>query len=80
MVFSLGVPPPDAPPPSPIPRVVFGVGVASLAVGTALMVVGMQRHKRFQAWRSEGPLARVQLTPGLAPLPGGAQIGVSGRF
>jgi hypothetical protein len=66
--------------PSPIPPAVFGLGLGSLAAGTALMVMGMQRHKRFQAWRHDGPLERMQLVPGVAPLAGGAQIGVSGRF
>jgi hypothetical protein len=80
MVFNLGKPDPDAQRPPPIPQAIFGVGLGSLAVGAALMVVGMQRHKRFQAWRRQGPLERMQLVPSVAPLAGGAQIGVSGRF
>jgi hypothetical protein len=64
----------------PIPQATFGVGLGSLAVGTALIVVGMNRHKRFQSWRDPGAVARLQLLPSVAPLPGGGQIGLSGRF
>lgn len=60
--------------PSYIPAMV-GVGVGSLAIGTVSMIVGMKRHKRFQAWRTQ-----PQLVPGISPLAGGVQIGLSGRF
>lgn len=67
---------PDGSRVSPIYPASFGVGVGTLAVGSALMIVGMQRHKRFQAWRT----ADVQLVPSVAPLPSGASVGVAGRF
>lgn len=80
MTSSFGYRDPSAPRPPPIPQTMFGVGLGSLALGTTLLVVGMSRHKRFLAWRDNGTLARMQLVPGFAPLRGGGQIGLSGRF
>jgi hypothetical protein len=83
---------PDAPGVSPVFPTMLGLGVASLAAGTATIVVGMHRHRRFQAWRRTSPL---ELTPMVSPIaapiglaepasrlrgPVGAQIGVVGRF
>lgn len=70
--YSFAGPDPRVPPISPA---MVGLGVGSLAIGSVLMIVGMKRHKQFQAWRSR-PLP----IPVISPLPSGAQIGLSGRF
>lgn len=65
----------------PLPRAVLGIGLGSIMLGTALLIVGMHRHDRFKEWR-RGGLARVhvEMLPTFAPLPGGGQIGLVGRF
>ena len=65
----------DERPLSPLFPAMLGVGIGSLAVGSTLTILGVKQHDRFEAWRS-GP----QLLPGISPLRGGAQIGLSGRF
>ena len=58
----------------------LGMGVASLAVGSVLTVVGVRRNKHFHAWRADADRSATVITPNISPLVGGAQIGLSGRF
>ncbi|MFO7563842.1 MAG: hypothetical protein R6X02_14445 [Enhygromyxa sp.] len=60
----------------PVSVGLLGAGLGSLAAGSALMIVGMRRHKRFSAWRSGEGL----VIPSVSPLPRGASVGLVGRF
>ena len=66
---------PDEPPPPVYPLAILGVGAAALGTGITLMLIGERRRKAFEAWES-GP----EIVPTLAPLPGGAQLGLAGAF
>jgi hypothetical protein len=64
---------------SPVFPAMVGVGLGSLAAGTVVIILGMKRHRHFQAWRQHG--GNLALLPVIAPMPGGGgQIGLAGRF
>ena len=71
----VGYPSGDPSPPPAYPLAILATGATALAVGIGLTAVGEKRRKNFERWRHAPELAPV-----LAPMPGGAQLGLSGRF